>query len=138
MGDAPPTRGLCGRPGRLRNRYRPARWGGPCAPNVLLSPTGRPDRRRLRVDTAHPVFFGHPLDHVPGMLLLAAARQAARAHGGPDGPVPASFHAAFHQFTEVDGPVWIEVSGAGGADVQVVAGQGESVAFECRVGAAAG
>ncbi|MFF4627341.1 ScbA/BarX family gamma-butyrolactone biosynthesis protein [Streptomyces griseorubiginosus] len=104
----------------------------------LLSPTGRPDRRRLRVDTAHPVFFGHPLDHVPGMLFLAAARQAARARGGPDGPVPASFHVAFHQVTEVDGPVWIEVSGAGGADVQVVAGQGESVAFGCRVGAAAG
>ncbi|MFF7049795.1 ScbA/BarX family gamma-butyrolactone biosynthesis protein [Streptomyces griseorubiginosus] len=106
--------------------------------DVLLSPTGRPDRWRLRVDTAHPVFFDHPLDHVPGMLLLEAARQAARAHGGPDGPVPASFHAAFHQFTELDRPVWIEVSGAGGADVQVVAMQRESVAFECRVGAVAG
>ncbi|MFC8428989.1 ScbA/BarX family gamma-butyrolactone biosynthesis protein [Streptomyces sp. NPDC057253] len=106
--------------------------------DVLLSPADRPDRWRLRVDTAHPVFFDHPLDHIPGMLLLEAARQAVRAHGGADGPLPASFHATFHQFAELDRPVWIEVSGAGGSDVQVVALQGESVAFTCRVGAVAG
>ncbi|WP_330263765.1 ScbA/BarX family gamma-butyrolactone biosynthesis protein [Streptomyces griseorubiginosus] len=106
--------------------------------DVLLSPADRPDRWRLRVDTAHPVFFDHPLDHIPGMLLLEAARQAVRAHGGADGPVPASFHATFHQFAELDRPVWIEVSDTGGTDVQVVALQGESVAFVCRAGAVAG
>ncbi|WP_328751284.1 A-factor biosynthesis protein [Streptomyces sp. NBC_00285] len=106
--------------------------------DVLLSPTARSDRWRLRVDTAHPVFFDHPLDHIPGMLLLEAARQAARAHGGGDRWVPTSFHAAFHQYAELDKPVWMEVSTGAGGDVQVVALQGESAAFECRVGAAEG
>ncbi|MFF0011875.1 ScbA/BarX family gamma-butyrolactone biosynthesis protein [Streptomyces sp. NPDC005374] len=106
--------------------------------DVLLSPTARSDRWRLKVDTAHPVFFDHPLDHIPGMLLLEAARQAARARMGGDGRVPASFHAAFHQYAELDRPVWMEVSEAGGDDVQVVALQGDVVAFECRVGAVKG
>jgi hypothetical protein len=106
--------------------------------DVLLSPAAPPGRWRLRVDTAHPVFFDHPLDHIPGMLLLEAARQAALAHAGEERRVPASFHATFHQFAEFDRPLWMEVSEAGGTDVQVVAMQGESVAFECRVGAVAG
>ncbi|MEU1474227.1 ScbA/BarX family gamma-butyrolactone biosynthesis protein [Streptomyces sp. NPDC005760] len=106
--------------------------------DVLLSPGVPPGRWQLRVDTAHPVFFDHPLDHIPGMLLLEAARQAALAHTGEERRVPASFHATFHQFAEFDRPVWMEVSEAVGTDVQVVALQGESVAFECRVGAVAG
>jgi len=106
--------------------------------DVLLSPAARPGRWRLRVDTAHPVFFDHPLDHIPGMLLLEAARQAVRAHGGDESRVPVSFHAAFHQYAELDRPVWMEVSAEGGGDVQVVALQGESVVFGCRVGAVAG
>lgn len=32
---------------------------------------------RLIVDRAHPFFFDHPLDHVPGLLLLEAGVQAA-------------------------------------------------------------
>ncbi|MFI9402383.1 AfsA-related hotdog domain-containing protein [Nocardia sp. NPDC052316] len=42
----------------------------------------------LVVDQTHPVFFDHPMDHVPGMLLLEAARQASMAtlseHRGTD------------------------------------------------------
>lgn len=116
----------------------PAETVGRALPaDVLLSPDTRPDRWRLRVDTAHPVFFDHPLDHIPGMLLLEAARQAARAHGGESGSALASFHAAFHQYAELDRPVWMEVSGGDDTDVQVVALQGESVTFTCRVGAVA-
>ncbi|MFI0510028.1 hypothetical protein RKD19_002010 [Streptomyces canus] len=115
----------------------PETVGRVLAADVLLAPTARPGRRRLRVDTAHPVFFDHPLDHVPGMLLLEAARQAVRAHTGP-GRVPASFHATFHQYAELDEPVWVELSEAAGDDVQVVALQGESEVFACRVGAVAG
>ena len=36
-------------------------------------------RSSVVVDGAHPSFFDHPLDHVPGMLLLEAARQTAVA-----------------------------------------------------------
>jgi hypothetical protein len=104
--------------------------------DVVLAPPERPGRWQLRVDTAHPVFFDHPLDHVPGMLLLEAARQAVRAHtGGTRSPV--SFHIAFHQYAELDEPTWIETTDGAGTDVQVVGRQGESTVFECTVGTAA-
>ncbi|MGC9543456.1 AfsA-related hotdog domain-containing protein [Streptomyces sp. UG1] len=65
----------------------------------------------LQVDTEHAVFFGHSPDHVPGMLLLEAARQAP--------PV---------QKMEAD-------ANAGGPyDVQVLGRQGESTVCECEVG----
>ncbi|MFI9545601.1 ScbA/BarX family gamma-butyrolactone biosynthesis protein [Streptomyces sp. NPDC052016] len=100
--------------------------------DVVLAATDRPARWQLRVDTAHPVFFDHPLDHVPGMLLLEAARQAARlTTGGRRRPV--AYHAHFHRYAELDEPVWIEAKGEHGADVQVAGGQGESTVFECLV-----
>jgi 2-oxo-3-(phosphooxy)propyl 3-oxoalkanoate synthase len=47
------------------------------AEDVLLNPETRPDgRRRLVVPLDHPVYFDHPLDHAPGMLLIDAAWQA--------------------------------------------------------------
>ncbi|MFF4801480.1 ScbA/BarX family gamma-butyrolactone biosynthesis protein [Streptomyces sp. NPDC001351] len=104
--------------------------------DVVLAPPARPGRWQLRVDTAHPVFFDHPLDHVPGMLLLEAARQAARVRAvGPTGG--GSFHAAFHQYAELDRPTWIEVTDETGAGLKVRGFQGESTVFECAVGAAA-
>ncbi|MFG1667114.1 ScbA/BarX family gamma-butyrolactone biosynthesis protein [Streptomyces sp. Y7] len=104
--------------------------------DVVLARSGHPDRWRLRVDTAHAVFFDHPLDHVPGMLLLEATRQAVRARtaGGPRTPV--AFRAVFHQYTELDLPAWIEAfdrAGAGGTDIQVRGRQGETTVFECEV-----
>jgi hypothetical protein len=46
---------------------------------VLVSATNQPRTWYLRVDTLHPVYFDHPVDHVPGALLLGAAFQAAYA-----------------------------------------------------------
>ncbi|MBT2676229.1 A-factor biosynthesis protein [Streptomyces sp. ISL-14] len=105
--------------------------------DVVLAPTGRPGRWQLRVDTAHAVFFDHPLDHVPGMLLLEAARQAARARTRNGRRRPVSFHAVFHQYAELDQLTWIEAvdgESANGDGVQVLGGQGESTVFECEVG----
>ncbi|WP_405590764.1 ScbA/BarX family gamma-butyrolactone biosynthesis protein [Streptomyces sp. NBC_01092] len=109
--------------------------------DVVLAPGGQPDRWRLRVDTGHAVFFDHPLDHVPGMLLLEATRQAVRARTASDRRTPVSFSALFHRYTELDLPAWIEASGAAGAhgaDVQVVGQQGETTVFECEVGTVGG
>ncbi|MER5754144.1 ScbA/BarX family gamma-butyrolactone biosynthesis protein [Streptomyces sp. NPDC002088] len=103
--------------------------------DVVLAPTDRSDRWQLRVDTAHPVFFDHPLDHVPGMLLLEAARQAAR--WWTDGRrAPVGYHARFHRYAELDSPTWIELASEDGAELQVVGRQGESTIFECLVGTA--
>ncbi|MFF8732844.1 AfsA-related hotdog domain-containing protein [Streptomyces sp. NPDC015171] len=47
----------------------------------MLAATERAGRWQLRIEQDHPVLFGHPVDHAPGMLLLEALRQAA--HGSP-------------------------------------------------------
>lgn len=103
--------------------------------DVVLAPPERPGRWQLRVDTAHPVFFDHPLDHIPGMLLLEAARQAVPAHTA-GGRSPESFHITFHQYAELEETVWIEATDGDGGEVQVVGRQGESTIFECAVGTA--
>lgn len=46
------------------------------ADDVLLNPEGSGSTRRLVVPLDHPVYFDHPLDHAPGMLLIDAAWQA--------------------------------------------------------------
>lgn len=104
--------------------------------DVVLAPSDHPDRWQLRVDTAHAVFFDHPLDHVPGMLLLEAARQAVRARTRNARRKPVSFHTTFHQYAELDRPTWIEAldkHGAYDTDVHVLGQQGDSTVFECAV-----
>ncbi|MFB9465887.1 ScbA/BarX family gamma-butyrolactone biosynthesis protein [Streptomyces cinereospinus] len=135
--------------GRLRGGRTPATVSVPPPPSglppravgraldadVVLAPTGRNDHWRLRIDTAHPVFFDHPLDHAPGMLLLESARQAARVTA-PGAGTPAAFRSVFHRYAELDQPVWIQASDENGTGVRVVATQGKSAVFECLVGMA--
>nr|WP_268873562.1 ScbA/BarX family gamma-butyrolactone biosynthesis protein [Streptacidiphilus neutrinimicus] len=65
-------------------------------------------RWELRVDTDHPIFFDHPVDHVPGMLLLEAARQAARAATRQPDAVLLGAASSFLRYAELDAPCWIE------------------------------
>lgn len=77
---------------------------GRSAPSdVLLSPADRPNAWQLRVDTTHPIFFDHPVDHVPGALLIDAALQAARAClPVPGEPLPArAIECEFATFVEL-------------------------------------
>ncbi|MFF0626807.1 ScbA/BarX family gamma-butyrolactone biosynthesis protein [Streptomyces sp. NPDC004296] len=83
--------------------------------DVVLSPTDRADRWRLRVDTSHPVLFDHPVDHVPGMLMVEAARQAARA-AAPDWALPVALTCSFERYAELDAPCWVQARPAGVAD----------------------
>ncbi|GGS89146.1 ScbA/BarX family gamma-butyrolactone biosynthesis protein [Streptomyces griseoviridis] len=57
----------------------PREVGRVSAADVVLSPSPAAGRWRLRADTTHPALFDHPVDHVPGMVLLEAARQATTA-----------------------------------------------------------
>ncbi|MEW2069999.1 ScbA/BarX family gamma-butyrolactone biosynthesis protein [Streptomyces sp. NPDC007346] len=81
--------------------------------DVVLSPAlggDRPGRWMLRVDPAHPVLFDHPVDHVPGMFLLEAARQAALAAG--DGATAViGMKTDFVRYVELDAPA-VVVAGA--------------------------
>lgn len=83
--------------------------------DVVLSPTDRPDRWQLRVDTSHPVLFDHPVDHTPGMLMIEAARQAAQA-ATPGFTVPASIDCSFERYAELDAPSWVQARTTGRTD----------------------
>ncbi|MFJ4963304.1 A-factor biosynthesis hotdog domain protein [Streptomyces sp. ADI96-02] len=88
----------------------------------------------LRVDTRHPTLFQRPNDHVPGMLLLEAARQAACLVAGPGGFVPAEGSTRFHRYAEFTSPCWIRAVVLPGAapdtvTVQVTGHQDRSPVF---------
>ncbi|GAA2409707.1 ScbA/BarX family gamma-butyrolactone biosynthesis protein [Streptomyces glaucosporus] len=77
--------------------------------DIVLSPTQERWRWRLRVDTTHPVLFDHPVDHVPGMLLLESVRQAGHALEPSGGAMmPTSMDVSFNRYVEFDEPCWIE------------------------------
>ncbi|EFL33453.1 conserved hypothetical protein [Streptomyces viridochromogenes DSM 40736] len=78
------------------------------AEDVVLAPAGRPGVWRLRVDTGHPVLFPRPNDHVPGMVLFEAARQAATAASGRHPFLPRAMTATFARYAELDTPCWIQ------------------------------
>jgi hypothetical protein len=82
----------------------PARTGRDRARDVVLSETSRPDTWQLRVDVRHPVLFDHPLDHVPGMLLMEAMRQSAHLLTGPEILLPVGIESTYQSFTELDQP----------------------------------
>ncbi|MEV0742107.1 ScbA/BarX family gamma-butyrolactone biosynthesis protein [Streptomyces sp. NPDC050549] len=70
--------------------------------------SGTAGRWELRVDTAHPTYFDHPVDHIPGMVLLEAARQAAHAVVGLPDALVLGVTSAFSRYAEFDAPCWIE------------------------------
>ncbi|MEU9302662.1 ScbA/BarX family gamma-butyrolactone biosynthesis protein [Streptomyces sp. NPDC048269] len=78
--------------------------------DVVLSAAGphAGPKWRLRLDTTHPIFFDHPVDHVPGMVLIEAARQAAHAGTGLPHSLPVQLTSAFERYVEFDSPCWIE------------------------------
>ncbi|MFE1177094.1 ScbA/BarX family gamma-butyrolactone biosynthesis protein [Streptomyces sp. NPDC058773] len=68
--------------------------------DVLLSPTARPDRWLLRIPPGHPAVVNPANDHIPGMVLLDAAQQAARTLTSPDAFVPYAFGTVFRRYAE--------------------------------------
>ncbi|MEU0407730.1 ScbA/BarX family gamma-butyrolactone biosynthesis protein [Streptomyces griseorubiginosus] len=91
----------------------------------------------LRVNWAHPTLFDHPTDHVPGMLLLEAARQAAQCLAGPDPVLVASMTNRFHRYVEFDTPCLVRARLSGSRDgdqeVMVAAEQDGAVVYESTV-----
>ncbi|WP_136443371.1 AfsA-related hotdog domain-containing protein [Pacificoceanicola onchidii] len=81
--------------------------------NAVLqySPSDRPGVARLIIDQRHPFFFDHPLDHVPGLLLLEGAVQAAQNCATAPCYVSA-IRAEFIQYVMFDDPVTVETYSA--------------------------
>lgn len=78
------------------------------AEDVVLAPADRPGVWNLRVDTGHPVLFPRPNDHVPGMVLFEAARQAGTAASGLRPFLPGTLTAEFSRYAELHSPCRIE------------------------------
>ncbi|WP_328322420.1 ScbA/BarX family gamma-butyrolactone biosynthesis protein [Streptomyces sp. NBC_00388] len=76
--------------------------------DVVLSHTDSPRHAQLRVDLSHPALFDHDVDHVPGMLLLEAARQSAHSVARRQKMLPVGMDAVFTRYTELDTPCWIQ------------------------------
>lgn len=92
----------------------------------------------LRVDATHPVLFDHPVDHVPGMLLMEAARQAALVGFGLPHGLLVGCESSFHRYVELDAPCVVSASAPtvgelGRRSVNIEFHQGGSLAGACRV-----
>ncbi|WP_346766276.1 ScbA/BarX family gamma-butyrolactone biosynthesis protein [Streptomyces sp. Tu 4128] len=87
----------------------PGVYGRTLPIDLVLAATGRPGLWRLNPDPGHPVMFDHAGDHMPGMVLLEASRQAACALLGPDASVlPTATVNTFQRYAEFSEPCWIE------------------------------
>lgn len=117
--------------GTVPSGVEPRLVGRDRSEDVVLAPTTEPHHWHLRMDTRHPVLFDHPLDHAPGMLLMEAARQAARLVHGPEPVLPVAAAATFDRYVELDAPCRIEAepSAGGDGDLVVRAVQGGHVCF---------
>ncbi|MFG2139973.1 ScbA/BarX family gamma-butyrolactone biosynthesis protein [Streptomyces sp. NPDC048650] len=76
--------------------------------DVLISPAGRPARWQLRIAPGHAAMVNPANDHIPGMLLLDAAQQAARTLTAPETFVPYAFGTEFHRYAEHGTPCVLE------------------------------
>ncbi|MFE5901314.1 ScbA/BarX family gamma-butyrolactone biosynthesis protein [Streptomyces sp. NPDC056488] len=97
-----------GRPVPLIPAVAPHLVGREDAKDVVLGPGDRSDRWQLRINTAHPTLFRRPNDHVPGMVLLEAARQAAMLVTGNTVYLPTVVDLSFSRYAELDTPCWVE------------------------------
>ncbi|KUN95657.1 ScbA/BarX family gamma-butyrolactone biosynthesis protein [Streptomyces caeruleatus] len=131
-----------GTQGPLKNpRPLDPRDVGYAQPEHVLLAEGREATGRdwwLHLNRRHPVLFDHESDHIPGMLLLEAFRQAARAAELPFRPSLSSVAASYGAFGELDSPVRISarLREQQPAVVEVTAVQGAAVLATARFGGA--
>ncbi|MEU4895755.1 ScbA/BarX family gamma-butyrolactone biosynthesis protein [Streptomyces sp. NPDC044780] len=113
-------------------RSAPAAVGRTDPRNVVLGRIrhkGEETVARLVCDPGDPVFFDHPLDHLPGMLLMEAGRQIALAARAQTAAVPAtelvatSCRAGFREFAEHTDPVWCRARPTAAGTIEAVVEQ---------------
>ncbi len=109
----------------------------PMAPRVIpgraidilnVAPSRGMSRGFARVDLSDPVFFDHPLDHVPGMLLTAAILELAE-HDSMLESDNVTFRLTFTRFCELNAPVQVTATReASGTNRIQVTQSGRSIA----------
>ncbi|MFJ4931827.1 ScbA/BarX family gamma-butyrolactone biosynthesis protein, partial [Streptomyces sp. NPDC088736] len=83
----------------------PTPYGRHLPLDLVLTPTPTPHTWQLTPNPHHPILFDHTTDHIPGMVLLEAARQATHTHPTPTHLT--TLHATFHRYTEHHTPTYI-------------------------------
>lgn len=96
---------------RCPEPIEPSQTGALHPSDVLLGQPIAENRWPLRVDTTHPVYFDHSLDHVPGMVLLEAARQAVRLDANDPSLDLSELEALFHSVVELDQQQTVSAAG---------------------------
>ncbi|MFE9042742.1 ScbA/BarX family gamma-butyrolactone biosynthesis protein [Streptomyces sp. NPDC012421] len=134
---------LLGQPVPLIPGVPPETVGRDRAQDVVLGRGTRPGQWQLRIDTGHPTLFRRPNDHVPGMLLLEAARQAAHALVGAEGFLPSVMNVSFFRYAELEAPCWVtaEVVPASAPGMLTVRAEGHQdgqPVFACTLSSRAG
>ncbi|MCB5908963.1 ScbA/BarX family gamma-butyrolactone biosynthesis protein [Streptomyces pinistramenti] len=120
----------------------PVRVGRTREDEVAIAPTADPRRWQLRCDFSNTILYDHPVDHVPGLVMIEAAHQAAQlieAGGAPGTFRPTSATTSFGHYVEFDAPCWIEATvdggpagtdgSEGGVRVSVTGYQGDNLVF---------
>ncbi|MFE0648437.1 ScbA/BarX family gamma-butyrolactone biosynthesis protein [Streptomyces sp. NPDC059534] len=108
-----------GRPVPLIPGVAPRLVGREHAKDVVLAPGSRAGQWQLRINTGHTTLFRRPNDHIPGMVLLEAARQAATLTTGSRAFLPTAMDASFSRYAELDSPCWIEAETVPSSDPSV-------------------
>ncbi|MCX5399743.1 ScbA/BarX family gamma-butyrolactone biosynthesis protein [Streptomyces sp. NBC_00102] len=133
---------LAARPGVMPSPVGGALTGRGAADEVVLGVSDRPDRWELIADTGNPALMDHPVDHVPGLVIMEASQQAAYAvvaGAGVRSWRPLTTDMRTSRYVEFDAPCWIdarEVTPDGAPDgvaVEVTGTQRGEVAFRSVV-----
>lgn len=85
------------------------------AEDVVLAATGDAEIWTLRC-RPHPVLFDHPMDHVPGNLMIEAMLQATRNRYWPHRVSVRALSADFHCYANLDRPVTVHAADPIGDD----------------------
>ncbi|MEU4169253.1 AfsA-related hotdog domain-containing protein [Streptomyces sp. NPDC026665] len=78
--------------------------------DVVLTPTDQPHQWLLTPNLDHPTLFDHAGDHIPGMVLIEAAHQAAYNTANTPHYTPTHTTTHFHHYTELDQPCTIHTT----------------------------
>lgn len=120
----------------------PATVGCTTASDVVLAPGDRQYQWQLRADVDNVMYFDHPVDHVPGLVLMEAAYQAAHAILQPAHLEATVITSAFERYTEFDRPCRIEArvvhAAAEETSVLVTGTQDGNTVFQGRLSGPAG
>lgn len=102
---------LTARPGAMPAPVGAAAAGRRAADEVVLGATDRPHRWELIADTGNPALMDHPVDHVPGLVIMEASQQAAHAvvaGAGARSWCPLTTDMRTSRYVEFDAPCWLD------------------------------